>query len=224
MGFTEDLLKRFIWFPFRNVEELKQQQIKLLEKKLEGKIKERFVITTDSIGLTSSKKEIVDTLDSKDTKDMSRAGSLASYFRMLPKAVQMSEVPTILINHTYKTQDLFAKTVVSGGEKATLAPRYIIELSKLKIKKGSTNEIVGNELVSHILKSLTAKEFTKVSIPLTFKEGLKWNVGLDKFLEKMMYKGDVENIEEVKKYLTNLFKKKSLLDNEELINTVDEED
>lgn len=105
-------LDRVVHIPFMNIEELK---FDLMGQLNELNRDDKVIIFIDSIGNAASKKEVDDTLAEKSTADMSRAKQLASLGRMITPLLGTKRIPCIAINHTYKTQDLFSKDVVSGG-------------------------------------------------------------------------------------------------------------
>ena len=103
---------RVIHTPIRNIEELKFDIISQLEDVDKG---DKLIIVIDSIGNLASIKEVQDAKDEKAVADMTRAKQLKSLFRMVTPYLTMSDIPMIAINHTYKTQEMYAKDVVSGG-------------------------------------------------------------------------------------------------------------
>lgn len=76
---------------------------------------DQIMIVIDSIGNIASKKEVQDALDGKSVADMTRAKQLKSLFRMVTPHLTLKDIPMIAINHTYQTQEMFSKAVVSGG-------------------------------------------------------------------------------------------------------------
>ena len=98
--------------PIKDVEELKFDIMQQLQKLERG---ERVVIVVDSIGNLASKKEVEDTLNQKSVADMSRAKQIKSLFRMVTPHLTLKDIPMIVVNHTYKTMELYAKDIVGGG-------------------------------------------------------------------------------------------------------------
>ncbi len=105
-------MSRVLHIPIKNVEELKFD----LVTQLEGiTSKDKVFIMIDSIGNLASKKEVDDARDSKSVADMTRAKQIKSLFRMATPYLTLNDVPLIAVNHTYETQEMFSKQVVSGG-------------------------------------------------------------------------------------------------------------
>lgn len=221
LGFDEEILENFIWLPIESVEDLNSQVYNLLESKQRGvkkdkgsskltKIEEDFIIVIDSLGMLGSRKEIQSALSDDGKVDMTRAKAITSFFRLMTKKCELAEVPIFIINHIYKTQDLFSQTIVGGGEKATLGPRYIIEFSKSKLKK--SDKIIGANIISKILKSTNTKYGTKVTIPVEFKTGLEYESGLDDFLFKELKITEKPNLEGIKSILIKYFELSNILE------------
>ena len=103
---------RVLHTPITNIEELKFDVMKQLEAiDRDAKV----IIVIDSIGNLASKKEFDDAMEGKSAADMTRAKALKSLFRMVTPHLTMKDIPMIAINHTYQTQELYSKAVVSGG-------------------------------------------------------------------------------------------------------------
>ena len=75
----------------------------------------KIIIVIDSIGNLTSSKELADTLDGANKRDMTKQQEIKALFRTNATALSKLNIPLICVAHTYSTQDLFAKTVVSGG-------------------------------------------------------------------------------------------------------------
>ena len=103
---------RVLHTPITNIEELKFDVMKQLEAiDRDAKV----IIVIDSIGNLASKKEFDDAMEGKSAADMTRAKALKSLFRMVTPHLTMKDIPMIAINHTYQTQEIYSKAVVSGG-------------------------------------------------------------------------------------------------------------
>lgn len=171
-GITEDLRERIIHIPFQNLEELKFDLMGQLEEVERG---EHVMIFIDSIGLSASKKEVEDALAEKSSADMTRAKQLSSIARMITPILTIKKIYCLVINHVYKTQEMFAKDVVSGGEKLTLAANGIFLISRAK-EKNSDNEVSGYTFTIKIMKSRIVKEETKVPVTVSWTGGIhKWS-------------------------------------------------
>lgn len=111
-GIDDEMRERVVHLPFENLEQLKFELVGQLDAIDRG---EHVLIFIDSIGLSASKKELDDALAEKGSADMSRAKQLSSIARMITPMLSIKKVPCLVINHVYKTQEMFAKDVVSGG-------------------------------------------------------------------------------------------------------------
>lgn len=75
----------------------------------------KLIFVLDSLGNLTSTKELSDTLDANGKRDMTKAQETKALFRTNATALAKAQAPFIVTSHIYMTQDLFAKTVVSGG-------------------------------------------------------------------------------------------------------------
>lgn len=131
--------KRVLHIPIKNIEELKFDIVNQLEQM---ERKDKVIIVIDSVGNLASKKELEDAMNEKSVADMTRAKALKGLFRMVTPYLTMKNIPLLAINHTYQTQEMFSKAVVSGGcfEEGTLV-RFADGTNK------PINEIVVGDLV-----------------------------------------------------------------------------
>lgn len=164
---------RVIHNPIKNIEELKFDIIKQLEEIERG---ERVIIFIDSIGNTASKKELEDALNEKSVADMSRAKQIKSLFRMITPYLTLKDLPCVAINHTYETQEMFSKTVMSGGTGIAYSADTTFIIGRQQQKEGT--EIVGYNFVLNIEKSRYIKEKSKLPISVTFEGGINTFSGL----------------------------------------------
>lgn len=171
-GINEELRERVIHLPFENLEQLKFELVGQLDAIERG---EHVMIFIDSIGLSASKKELEDALAEKGSADMSRAKQLSSIARMITPILSIKKVPCLVINHVYKTQEMFSKDVVSGGSKLELSSQNILLISRSK-EKDSDNSVTGYTFNIKIMKSRAAKEETKVPVTVSWDGGIhKWS-------------------------------------------------
>ena len=104
--------KRVLHTPLTNIEQLKFD----IMTQLEGiERSDHLIIIVDSIGNLASKKEVEDALEGKSVADMSRAKQIKSLFRMVTPHLSLKDIPMVVVNHTYKTMELYSKDVVGGG-------------------------------------------------------------------------------------------------------------
>ncbi len=170
---------RVVHIPIKNVEELKFDLVKQLE---EITIEDKVYVMIDSIGNLASKKEVDDARDEKSVADMTRAKQLKSLFRMITPYLAMKDVPLVAVNHTYQTQEMFSKAVVSGGTGVYYSADNIWIIGRQQEKKGT--EIEGYNFIINVEKSRFVKEKSKIPISVTWEGGIKkWSGLLDVALE-----------------------------------------
>lgn len=150
---------RIVHTPVTNIEELKFDIMKQLEGISRG---DHVFIGLDSAGNIASKKEVEDALDGKSAADMTRAKQLKSLFRMVTPHLKMKKLPMVVVNHTYQTQEMYSKAVVSGG----------CLLAGTKIQMFDGLEEVQNIKVGDIVKTLDGKKLvTHTWTPETLEFG-----------------------------------------------------
>ena len=153
-------LERVLHSPISDVEQLK---FDLSQQVAELTHEDKVIILIDSVGNLASKKEVEDALDGKSTVDMSRAKQLKSLFRIVTPSLTIKDIPLVVINHTYKTMELYSKDVVSGG--------CLIKGTKIQLADGSFKN-VEDFIVGDIVKTLDGdKEVTATWDPNTLEDG-----------------------------------------------------
>jgi RecA/RadA recombinase len=166
---------RVLHIPIKNIEELKFDIVNQLE---ELDRKDKVIIIVDSVGNLASKKELEDAMNEKSVADMTRAKSLKGLFRMVTPYLTLKNIPLLAINHTYQTQEMFSKAVVSGGTGITYSADNIWILGRQQDKEGT--EIQGYHFVINVEKSRFVKEKSKIPISVSWEGGIqKWSGLLD---------------------------------------------
>jgi len=171
--------KRMVMFPVTTVQEFRTQAIKVLDKYLEQNEADRkpIMLCLDSMGMLSTTKEIDDTADGKETRDMTRAQVLKAAFRVLTLKLGRAKVPMVVTNHTYDVVgSMFPTKEMGGGSGLKYAASTIIYLSKKKEKDGS--EVIGNIVHCKNQKSRLTIENKMVDVRLTYEKGLDRYYGL----------------------------------------------
>ena len=171
--------KRMVMFPVTTVQEFRTQAIKVLDKYLEQDESERkpIMLCLDSLGMLSTTKEVEDTADGKETRDMTRAQVLKAAFRVLTLKLGRAKVPMVVTNHTYDVVgSMFPTKEMGGGSGLKYAASTIIYLSKKKEKDGS--EVIGNIVHCKNQKSRLTIENKMVDVRLTYEKGLDRYYGL----------------------------------------------
>jgi RecA/RadA recombinase len=76
------------------------KMIEAYEKQPEDK-RPRMMFVLDSLGLLSTTKEMEDSLEGKDTRDMTKAQTIKAAFRVLTLKLAKVKVPMLVTNHVY---------------------------------------------------------------------------------------------------------------------------
>lgn len=179
-GTTPDYLRsmgvdpeRVVHTPIQNIEQLKFDMINQLEAVERN---DKVIIFIDSIGNTASKKETEDALNEKAVADMSRAKQIKSLFRMITPYLTMKDIPCVAVNHTYETQEMFSKTVMSGGTGIMYSADTVFIIGRRQVKEGT--EVTGWEFVLNVEKSRYVKEKSKLPVTVTYDGGINMYSGL----------------------------------------------
>jgi RecA/RadA recombinase len=177
--------KRMVLAQVTTVQEFRTQAIKSLDYYLAQPESERkpLLLCLDSLGMLSTTKEVEDTADGKETRDMTRAQVLKAAFRVLTLKLGRAKVPMVVTNHTYDVVgSMFPQKEMGGGSGLKYAASSIIYLSKRKEKDGT--DIVGNIVHCKNHKSRLTVENKMVDVRLTYEKGLDRYYGLLELAEK----------------------------------------
>lgn len=170
---------RVLHTPVTNIEELK---FDLVHQLTEIDRKDKVMVVIDSIGNIASKKEIDDAENMKSVADMTRAKALKGLFRMITPFLTLKDIPLLAVNHTYQTQEMFSKAVVSGGTGVMYSANDVWIIGRRQEKTGT--EISGYHFIINIEKSRFVKEKSKIPISVSWDGGIeKWSGLLDLALE-----------------------------------------
>lgn len=170
-------ISRLIVLNVVTVEEFRSKALKAVDiylKKPEGDRKPCMFVL-DSLGMLSTDKEIKDTLEDKQVRDMTKSQLIKGAFRMLTLKLGQANIPMIVTNHTYDVIGSYVPTKeMGGGSGLKYAASTIIYLSKKKEKDGT--EVVGNIIKAKTVKSRLSKENQEVEVRLYYDER-----GLDRY-------------------------------------------
>lgn len=149
-----------------------------------GKDRPPFMMVLDSLGLLSTTKEMEDTAEGKETRDMTKAQVIKAAFRVLTLKLAKVKVPLLVTNHVYAAVGAYVPTnEISGGSGLKYAASTIAMLSKKK-DKDSNNDVVGNIIKVKMHKSRLSKENGQVEVRLSYDKGLDRYYGLLELAEK----------------------------------------
>ena len=171
--------QRMVIIPVTTVQEFRTQAIKVLDSYLAKNEADRkpIMLCLDSLGMLSTTKEVEDTSDGKETRDMTRAQVLKAAFRVLTLKLGRAKVPMVVTNHTYDSMgSLFPTKEMGGGSGLKYAASSIVFLSKKKDKDGT--EVVGNIVHCKNHKSRLTIENKMVDVRLSYDKGLDRYYGL----------------------------------------------
>lgn len=201
---TKDMLqergidtKRFVIVPVSTVQEFRTQAVKVLDayEKTPKKDRKPIMMFLDSLGMLSTSKEMEDTAEGKDTRDMTRAQLIRGAFRVLSLKLAKMDVAMVVTNHTYAAVGAYIPTkVMGGGDGLKYAASSIVFLSKSQDKDGT--EVVGNIIKCKLEKSRFTREKSMVETKLSFTKGLDRYHGLtDLAIEAGIWKSQGGRIE-----------------------------
>ncbi len=176
---------RMLLMPVTTVQEFRTQAIKVLDSYLAQNEADRkpLFMCLDSLGMLSTTKEVEDTAEGKETRDMTRAQVLKAAFRVLTLKLGRAKVPMVVTNHTYDVVgSMFPQKEMGGGSGLKYAASSIIYLSKKKEKDGT--EVIGNIIHCKNQKSRLTVENKMVDVRLTYDKGLDRYYGLLDLAEK----------------------------------------
>ena len=186
---------RIALLPVTTVQEFRYQALATLEAYQEEENRPPILMCLDSLGMLSTTKEMTDTAEGKETRDMTRAQIVKATFRVLTLKMGKLGVPLIMTNHTYDViGSMFPQKEMGGGSGLKYAASQIIYLSKKKDKDGT--EVVGNIIHCKTYKSRLTKENQMVDVRLSYTKGLDRHYGLlDLAVEAGIFKSVSTRIE-----------------------------
>ncbi|RPH07752.1 MAG: recombinase RecA [Alphaproteobacteria bacterium TMED194] len=177
--------ERMVVVPVTTVQEFRTQSIKILDRYMQQDVtvKRPMFMCLDSLGMLSTTKEVEDTAEGKETRDMTRAQVLKAAFRVLTLKLGKAKVPMVVTNHTYDSMgSMFPTKEMGGGSGLKYAASSIVFLSKRKEKVGT--DVVGNIIHCKNHKSRLTKENSIVDVRLMYSKGLDKYYGLLPLAEK----------------------------------------
>jgi RecA/RadA recombinase len=167
------------------IQKFRHTALQIIEKysaQAEAKRKPMMMVL-DSLGQLSSTKEMEDTAEGKETKDMTKSAILKATFRVLNLKLAKIGVPLLVTNHVYDVVGAYIPTKeMSGGSGLKYTASTIVYLSKRKDKDGTA--VIGNIVRAKLQKSRLTKENSQVEVKITYSTGLDRYYGLLEIAEK----------------------------------------
>ncbi len=174
-------VKRFGVIPISTVQEFRTQALKIIENYEKESPKDRVPLffVLDSLGMLSTIKEMTDSAEGSDTRDMTRAQLIKATFRVLTLRLGRANIPMIVTNHVYAAvgAGLYAGNIQSGGSGSQYSSSTILSLTKAK-EKDATNEVIGAIISVTATKSRLTKENSKIKCLIRYDGGLDRYYGL----------------------------------------------
>ena len=168
------------------IQKFKTHALKLIEayEKQPADQRPPMMFVLDSLGLLSTSKEMEDSLEGKDVRDMTKSQVIKAAFRVLTLKLAKVKVPMLVTNHVYEVVGSYVPTKeISGGSGLKYAASTIAMLSKKKEKDGD-GEIIGSQIKIKTFKSRLSKENQEATVLLTYNKGLDRYYGLLELAEK----------------------------------------
>jgi len=171
--------KRIAVVPVSTIEEFKTQALKIVNDVIETPEEDRkpIFMVLDSLGMLSTEKEMTDSAEGKNVRDMTKAQQNKAAFRVLTMKLGKAQIPMLLTNHTYQVIGSYVPTKdLGGGVGLKYAASTIIMLSKSKDK--TEEGVVGNFIKCTNYKNRFTKENMHVETRLNYSSGLSRYYGL----------------------------------------------
>ena len=161
----------------QTIQQLRHHGLQVLDRYLEGTEKPPMMMVLDSLGQLSTTKEMEDSTEGKETRDMTKAQVIKATFRTLGLKLAKANVPMIITNHTYDVVGAYMPTKeMSGGSGLKYTASTILFLSKKRDKDVEKGE--GNLIKVTASKSRFTKEQKTVEVRLSYTHGLDRYYGL----------------------------------------------
>ena len=167
------------------IQKFKTHALKMCEAYEKQPVDKRppMMFVLDSLGMLSTSKEMEDSLEGKDTRDMTKSQIIKAAFRVLTLKLAKVKIPLLVTNHVYEVVGSYVPTKeISGGSGLKYAASTIAMLSKRKDKDGT--EVIGNIVKVKMHKSRLSKENSQIEVLLSYATGLDRYYGLLELAEK----------------------------------------
>ena len=109
-------LNRVVVVNVVTVEEFRSKALKAVDLYMKKSAEDRkpCMFVLDSLGMLSTEKEITDTLNEKQVRDMTKSQLIKGAFRMLTLKLGQANIPMIVTNHTYDVIGAYVPTKEMG--------------------------------------------------------------------------------------------------------------
>ena len=165
------------------IQKFRTHALKVIESYENQKNAPPMMFVLDSLGMLSTTKEMEDTAEGKETRDMTKAQVIKATFRVLTLKLAKIKVPMLVTNHVYDVVGSYVPMKeIGGGTGLKYAASTIAMLTKKKDKEGT--DVVGNIIKVKTYKSRFSKENKTAEVRLSFDKGLDRYYGLLQLAEK----------------------------------------
>lgn len=216
---------RVIHIPIQDIEELSFDMVKRVK---DIELGDNVLIAVDSFGNVPSKKEVENAENENSAQDMTRAKQLKSLGRIITPRLAVKNIPMVGVNHTYETQEMYSKQIMSGGKGLEYSSDTIAFVGKRQIKEKSDKKPSGYEFVLRLNKSRYVIEGSEFPISVTYAGGINKYSGI---LDLALDNGFLVQAGAWVEYQGTKFRRKELessseimeelLNNEEFVNAVE---
>ena len=161
----------------QTIQQFRHHGLQVLDRYIDSKESPPMMMVLDSLGQLSTTKEMEDSTEGKETRDMTKAQVIKATFRTLGLKLAKAQVPMIITNHTYDVVGAYVPTKeMSGGSGLKYTASTILFLSKIRDKDVDKGE--GNLIKVTAEKSRFTKEKKQVEVRLSYTHGLDRYYGL----------------------------------------------
>lgn len=161
----------------QTIQQFRHHGLQVLDRYIDSKESPPMMMVLDSLGQLSTTKEMEDSAEGKETRDMTKAQVIKATFRTLGLKLAKAQVPMIITNHTYDVVGAYVPTKeMSGGSGLKYTASTILFLSKKRDKDVDKGE--GNLIKVTAEKSRFTKEKKQAEVRLSYTHGLDRYYGL----------------------------------------------
>jgi RecA/RadA recombinase len=119
--------------------------------------RDKVIFVLDSLGNLTSEKELTDTIEANQKRDMTKQQAIKALFRCNATALAKAQSLMVVCSHVYQTLDLFSKRVISGGSGINYNSSVTLMLSTSKLDDKESDKIAEKKV----------GEFTKTGVIVT---------------------------------------------------------